>query len=135
MSTDEDFLAAIRAGDEASRAVYADSLEQRGFIEHAEFVRINHPTNTREELDAKTTRLRQLCMVIEHGWRADVARPIVEGCTKMVCPGEWCALRSTDATTRTCSTCERAVHYCFTEGEFLDHAMRGELVAADVEMK
>ena len=95
-------LAAIASGDESSRAIYADWLEERSEHARAGFLRIEQlvarmaPADPR--YDACTRQLRELEQHIDPDWRARVGRPPIEGCPAFAyrCPRRWDALTRTD---------------------------------------
>jgi uncharacterized protein (TIGR02996 family) len=75
-------LAAIARGDDPSRLVYADWLEQRGQSAHAEFLRTQLEL-LRHRFDqpafiSLSGRLRELIGALPYGWRSHLARPVIE---------------------------------------------------------
>jgi uncharacterized protein (TIGR02996 family) len=138
-------LDGIARGDDTSRAVYADWLEERGELVRAEFVRVQQaiidaPMATSAERDAFLTssaRLRKLAASIDLGWRMQVARPAVEGCQvafEIPCKMDWGQLAPTArADVRTCQTCRKDVHYCVSEQDAFDLAKDGHGVVVDID--
>jgi uncharacterized protein (TIGR02996 family) len=132
-------LAAISAGDESSRLVYADWLEARDDHARAGFLRIEQlvsrlpPRDPRRE--ACTRQLRELAPHVDPAWRARVARPPVEGCPKAAarCPTRWDALARTERDeVRYCGTCARHVQYFESVDEARAAARQGRCVAIDL---
>jgi uncharacterized protein (TIGR02996 family) len=132
-------LAAIAHRDEASRLVYADWLEEHGYPDRAEFLRIT------EELVAiqpeapgfrsRSERMRKLAETIDIHWRHKVARPLVENClaVEFECPKDWGNLATTErSNVRYCGACAKRVYFCATIGEAQVHARRGDCVAVDI---
>lgn len=108
-------LRVIAAGDEGSRVVYADWLEQRDDA-RAELVR--HEQLSPPRITSATTiplRVLSLALATTIRWRARVTRPRIERCASAACPAEWGALAATDRDdVRRCVTCARGVAYCAT---------------------
>jgi uncharacterized protein (TIGR02996 family) len=147
-ATEEQLLADIAAGDDASRLVYADWLETNGDVRRAEFLRTQESMRGLQadtlDPDARTTfvehsrRLRQLATLIDLDWRMRVARAPVEGCKVDVrfdfaCPKQWSDLVETEsAEVRFCDLCRQQVFYCTSIPEARQHAWRGRCVAVDI---
>jgi uncharacterized protein (TIGR02996 family) len=138
-ATERGLLAAIAAGDEGSRLVYADWLEERSEHARAGFLRIEQvvarlaPDDPR--LDACTRQLRELMQHIDPGWRARVARPPIEGCPlfELRCPRRWDALAPTAREdVRHCGACARDVYYFESVDEAREAARAGHCVAIDL---
>jgi uncharacterized protein (TIGR02996 family) len=141
---EERLLDDIARGDDTSRAVYADWLEERGEVVRAEFVRLQQaiiqaPMATAAERDAfltSSTRLRKLAASIDLEWRMRVARPAVEGCQvafEIPCKMDWGQLEPTaHPKVRTCQTCRKNVHYCTSEQDAFDLAEDGHCVVVDI---
>lgn len=141
---EEGLLDAIERGDDQSRAVYADWLEERGDLARAEFVRlqqaiIEQPMSTPAQkalFVKRTKRLRELAESVDIAWRMRVARPAVEGCKvafEIPCKMDWGALEPTERPeVRTCHTCRKSVHYCASEREALQLASRGDCIVVDI---
>lgn len=109
-------LAAIAAGDEPSRLVYADWLEQRARSIEAEFLRVGVALTleapTSPGFRAVSERLRGLRWQVPPAWRQRVARGPIENCAQFdfVCPQQWTALAPTAASAvRHCRACARDV--------------------------
>jgi uncharacterized protein (TIGR02996 family) len=135
-ATERALLAAIATGDEGSRLVYADWLEERSEHARAGYLRLEQlvsrlaPSDPR--IDACTRQLRELMQHIDAGWRARVARPPIEGCPAFDfrCPKRWDALALTDqATVRHCGTCAKHVHYFENVDDAREAAREGHCVA------
>jgi uncharacterized protein (TIGR02996 family) len=141
---EEGLLEGIARGDDNSRTVYADWLEERGELARAEFVRlqqsiIDAPMATAAQRDAfltRSKRLRELAASIDVEWRMRVARPAVEGCRvafEIPCKMDWGTLEPTSRPdVRKCNTCRKTVHYCVSEHEALQLAGHGHCVVVDV---
>lgn len=141
---EEGLLDGIARGDDHSRTIYADWLEERGDVAHAEFLRvqqsiIDDPIDTpaqKAAFLARSKRLRALAASIDLEWRMRVARPAVEGCRvafEIPCKMDWGMLEPTDRPeVRTCNTCRKEVRYCIDEHEALGLAGRGQCVVLDV---
>jgi len=135
-----ELLRAIGEGDQPSREVYADWLEEHGHAAQAEFVRVQQalvamaPEDT--HFEQCSTRLRELAPVLDFSWRVRVARPVIERCPTSIprapnvtfdfrCPKEWGNLAPTERDDRRfCGACKRNVHYCRTVPEARNHAAR-----------
>lgn len=144
--TEEKLLADIAAGDDASRVVYADWLEENGDIRRAEFLRTQEQMRSivTDDADARlafvehSRRLRQLATLVELEWRMKVARAPVEGCKvdikfNFACPKQWSELVETEnPDVRFCDLCRQQVFYCTTIPEARQHAWRGRCVAVDI---
>jgi uncharacterized protein (TIGR02996 family) len=136
---ERELLAAIAAGDEASRLVYADWLEGAGDPARAELLRLQHALDAMSP-DAPTferasDRLRELASGIDAAWRARVGKRPIEGCPAFdfSCPKQWSELAPTERDgVRHCSACDQRVYYCASVEEARDHASRGACVALDV---
>jgi uncharacterized protein (TIGR02996 family) len=143
-----DLLRAIGEGDQPSREVYADWLEDHGHAPEAEFVRVQQAlvamAPEADDFEPCSARLRELASTLDFRWRARVARPVIERCPTEIprapnvvfdfrCPKEWGNLAPTEREDRRfCGACKRHVHYCRTVPEARDHAARGECVALDI---
>ncbi len=111
MTIEDELLERLRANplDEETRSVYADWLEQHGFIHRAAFLRA---------IDRAGRRAAALADPGDARWRAVVARQPLARCTTLYKQG--CAIawehhaRTEDDLRRQCATCQRAVFY-FTE--------------------
>jgi uncharacterized protein (TIGR02996 family) len=141
---EEALLDGIARGDDNSRTVYADWLEECGEVVRAEFLRVQQsiidaPMTTLAEKTAFLTsskRLRELAASIDVDWRMRVARPAVEGCRvafEIPCKMDWGTLEPTGRPdVRTCNTCRKNVHYCVSEQEALELADHGHCVVVDI---
>jgi len=133
-------LAEIAQRDDAARLVYADWLEDRGELEHAEFLRVQQEIAVgppdKPRFEALASRLHALAASLDLTWRMRVARPPVERCPvafELQCPKEWGKLDPTDRDgVRYCGSCNKTVHYAPTVAEARRHAQRGNCVAIDV---
>lgn len=135
-----ELLAAIAAGQDDARMVYADWLEERGETVRAEFLRVDTGD------PANAARLRELSPQLDVAWRARVARVPLENCNSagaepplafaFECPRTWSALAPTDRTeVRFCNACERHVYYCATISDAQHRAhYQGECVAVDTAL-
>jgi len=139
-ATEKRLIGAIVEGDESSREVYADWLEERGDTQRAEFVRLQQQIARMAfddpELELRTNRLRTLASLLPLPWRVQVARPAVEGCSlafELQCPREWGSFAPThNPDVRHCDTCRKDVHYCSSVVEARRHARQGHCVAIDL---
>jgi len=99
------FLTALRVkpADPDQRMVYADWLEQRGRLVHAQVVRGDESAD-RDDVVAES----------DPQWRAVAScRPIAD-CTDAKCPRQWHALVAVahDERVRRCTVCSRRIRYC-----------------------
>jgi uncharacterized protein (TIGR02996 family) len=145
-ANEEKLLLDIAAGDDASRMVYADWLEENGDLRRAEFLRTQElmrslqsdDPDTRMTFVEQSRRLRQLATLVDLEWRMRVARAPVEGCNVHVrfdfqCPKQWSDLVETESPdVRFCGLCRQQVFYCTTIPEARQHAWRGRCVAVDI---
>ncbi|HSR95590.1 MAG TPA: FHA domain-containing protein [Kofleriaceae bacterium] len=143
-SIEAGLLDGIARGDDDSRTIYADWLEERGELVRAEFLRVQQaiidaPIDTPTQKAAfvsATERLRDLAASIDVDWRMRVARPVVEGCRvafEIPCKMDWGQLEPTDQPdVRHCNTCRKTVRYCTSEQDALDLADQGQCVVVDV---
>jgi len=141
---EQGLLDGIARGDDHSRTIYADWLEERGDVAHAEFLRvqqsiIDDPIDTpaqKAAFLARSKRLRELAASVDLEWRMRVARPAVEGCRvafEIPCKMDWGMLEPTDRPEiRKCNTCRKEVRYCSSEDDALQHAERGQCIVVDV---
>jgi uncharacterized protein (TIGR02996 family) len=146
MTTEAELLEAI-AHDDVARLVYADWLEGQGDTARAEFLRLQQvlvgpapPDDAGRALfKRRTDRLRVLAETLDPGWRAQVARPLVENCDAhfdFACPMEWGELVPTeDPNVRSCKLCEEPVYYCTTLSEARGHARQKRCVAVDITVQ
>ncbi len=138
-ATEQQLLEALVRGDEMSREVYADWLEERGDA-RAEFLRLQqqivHTAPDDPALAHRTSRLRVLVDELPLPWRVQVARPPVEGCEiqfELQCPREWGSFQPTDnPSVRHCDTCRKSVHSCGSVVEARRHATLGNCIAIDL---
>jgi uncharacterized protein (TIGR02996 family) len=137
-ANEEKLLAEIAAGDDDSRLVYADWLEENGDIRRAEYLRCQEVIRTldiddRVAFAEHSRRLRTLTTLVDIGWRMKVARAPVENCkVDAGCVKQWSELAETgNSDVRRCDLCGRDVHYCTSMHEARDHAWRGRCVAVD----
>lgn len=139
-ATEQQLLDAIARGDDASRGVYADWLEERGDPARAEFLRVQQAlvacAPEGEAFAPLADRLRELASTIDVAWRSRVARPPIEGCPvafEVACPRRWSALAPTATEgVRYCGACRQEVHYCATIDEARALAASGQCVAIDI---
>ena len=141
-ATEAALLRAIGDGDDASRQVYGDWLEEHGHMSEAEFIRVQQTlvamAPEAPEFASRSQRLRDLARSLDFRWRVRVARPAIERCVDAPqfdfrCPKDWGSLASTDREdVRYCNACEKRVYYCTNVPEARGHASRGECVALDL---
>jgi uncharacterized protein (TIGR02996 family) len=134
---DAQVLAAIAKGDDSAREVYADLLEERGLVDHAQWLRLEAevqraPAAERPALLATLTQLRPR---VGREFLASVGRPVLEGCPVVFgfrCPMTWEALRPTrDPTVRYCEGCASTVTYFDSLEEAQRASWAGACVAID----
>jgi uncharacterized protein (TIGR02996 family) len=132
-------IAAILAGNEASRLVYADWLQRHGEAARAEYMRVEHDMHEMPPDDIRhaeaAERLQFLATRISIDWRSRVSRSPIEGCNVgPACPGSWNALPTPEGgdDVRTCMTCQHEVFYCATVELAQIRARKRERVAVDV---
>lgn len=143
--TEEKLLADIAAGDDDSRVVYADWLEENGDIRRAEFLRVQealraltaHDADTRVAFVEQSRRLQHLALLVDLAWRMKVVRAPVEGCKvarfDLPCTQQWSGLAETGfPDVRLCTLCHQEVYYSTTLAEARSHAWRGRCVAVDL---
>lgn len=135
-ATELRLLDAIAQGDDVSRLVYADWLDERGRPERAEWLRLlaayaTAPEPRRAEI---RERLEDLKETIEVRWRLRVARPRIARCSEAACPKVWEALAPTSRRhIRACGACARDVYYCGTATAAHGHHEFGDRVAVDID--
>jgi uncharacterized protein (TIGR02996 family) len=155
---DTDFLANLLAdpGDDTTRLVYADWLEEQGdpvSAARAEFLRVTvelaRPTGEKGWRKVRRKRLQQLAAGLDTEWLAVVSRLAIENCHgkrakgashtvrrvqfDFLCDRRWEDLRPTeDGTVRFCEACRQNVHYCDTITEARRHASGGHCIALDL---
>lgn len=140
---EHDLIAAIEGGDDSARLVYADWLEQRGDLQRAEFLRVQHALMTTERetpaFHERTAALRALAPGLELPWRQRLARPFVEGCDggfEVPCVRDWSQLARTERPdVRHCDGCRKQVYYSATIQQAIGHARFGRCVAVDVSQR
>jgi len=145
--TEAAFLESIEARpqNDEERLVYCDWLEEHGFIDRAEFLRIqislrayDDHTVTEPAMLAASERLQTLSRSIDVRWRAIVARPALENCDvrfELRCPKRWDQLTATpNDTVRYCQACERQVTFCSSIVEARRLAQAGGCVAVDASV-
>lgn len=135
-------LAAVAARDHASRAVYADWLEEQGEAGRAEFLRLQDRLLGMGADDpafrAGRERLEVLACDLDVEWRYAVSRPAIEGCLalELACPKEWGSLAPTDRSdVRSCEACGRRVYFCESIVDARARARRGDCVAIDLAIR
>ena len=156
-ATEQSFLDALRQrpDDPATRAVYADWLEERGQAQRAEFLRLQlaagaatsaaDPAFTRA-----SARLAELAGRVGDGWRVLVAMSFIEPKTcrsrgaaaegtgpalgfELLCPMRWDKLEPTDREgARLCRACNTEVTYCTTIEQAATAAQAGRCIAIDL---
>lgn len=115
---------ALRADprDTDTREVYADWLEEHGFMSRAAFLR-DEPGGEPEPEDL--------------GWRSIVSRAPIASCKAPACPKQWDRLEPIGFDNlRECRTCwqTKAVHYCATADEARLHGIRDGACASDAAL-
>jgi uncharacterized protein (TIGR02996 family) len=160
MGNDSGFLAQLMAepGDDATRLVYADWLDEQGdpvAIAKAEFLRLTVVlvASPGKEGEEKRKRLQQLAAELDTDWLAVVSRLAIENCSRkqreeesrtvrrfrvepgfgLLCDRHWEDLQTTgDQAVRFCDACKQDVHYCDTITEAREHAWAGHCIALDL---
>jgi uncharacterized protein (TIGR02996 family) len=142
--TEQRFLAQIQARpmSDDDRLVYCDWLEERGFDDRAEFLRLQIKLRTMSVKDPAfqpaSKRLHVLGMDLDVDWRTIVARPAIDNCNfrfELRCPKQWDALAPTsNPKVRHCDSCARDVIYCGTILEARQVARTGGCVAIDINV-
>jgi uncharacterized protein (TIGR02996 family) len=140
--TERDLLAAIEKnpGDDDTRAVYCDWLEENGRSDEAEFLRaqlaLRALTPDSLEFQRLASAMHALAPKMSLSWRRTVARPTLENCgvqQEIACPKRWDALAPTDSpTARFCASCKRNVHYASTIHEARRLAIAGQCLVVDI---
>lgn len=150
MNDNEAFIRAILAdpGDQATRLVYADWLEENGDQQRAEFLRLDAVLAEKEAKQddraeqrerVRTARMRgrlmRLQTTLDPMWLAAVGHHPIENCVfqfAFKCPQRWDRLKATeDVAVRSCDQCRRKVYYCCSVDEVRRHALAGDCVALD----
>lgn len=141
-ATEAALLHAIAEGDDASRQVYGDWLEEHGHLREAEFVGLQQAlvamAPEAPAFESRTLRLRALAAALDYRWRVRVARPAIEQCDDAPafdfrCPKDWGSLAPTEREdVRHCNACKKQVYYCSNITDARGHAALGECVALDL---
>ncbi|HSR96651.1 MAG TPA: FHA domain-containing protein [Kofleriaceae bacterium] len=141
-ATEAALLHAIGEGDEPSRQVYGDWLEEHGHMREAEFIRLQQTlvamVPEAPGFESSSQRLRALAAALDFRWRVRVARPAIEQCEDAPafdfrCPKDWGSLAPTGRDDiRHCSACKKQVYYCGSVPEARRVASSGACVALDV---
>jgi uncharacterized protein (TIGR02996 family) len=122
--TEQAFLVTLRArpGDTATRMVYADWLEERGYVAKAELVRGD---SDRDHAD--------LLGESDASWRAITSTATVEQCEVRDCPQRWDAFHPTpnDERVRSCITCSHQVRFCIHVLDLTGATSRNERAVRD----
>ena len=138
---EQQLVRAVARGDEASRLVYADWLEQRGDHERARFLRLQAEIAGMKPDSIfllAAHELRTLAAGLDPAWRRAVAQVAVEGCVgfELQCPKQWSSLESTERSdVRFCGACQQQVFYCTTIESARRRAQRNECVAIDIKLE
>ncbi|MDB4953072.1 MAG: hypothetical protein JWO36_641 [Myxococcales bacterium] len=111
-----------RPDDIATRLVYADWLEERGWVAKAQLVR--------GEADRDHENLLAEC---DPSWRAITSTATVELCEVAGCPQRWDAFAPSpdDERVRGCASCERDVRYCVAVLDLTGATARNERAVRD----
>jgi uncharacterized protein (TIGR02996 family) len=158
---DDGFIQTIqhKPGDDASRLVYADWLDEQGdpiSAAKSEFLRVTVELATsgkpKEWKKAQRKRLQELAAKLDTDWLAVVSRLTIENCVgkrrteetrplrgmrllqfEFLCDLCWEDLQPTEeGAVRRCEACEQHVHYCDTITEARQHAQQGHCIAVDL---
>jgi uncharacterized protein (TIGR02996 family) len=134
---EDQLLAAIESGDDASRDVYADWLDENCDPRRAEFLRIDHALVATPDDARLLDRLRHLAFLIDVDWRRRVANMPVEYCARGVrsgfeCDQRWNTLaRTVEPGARECRRCRELVYYCETMNEAKVSVREGRSIVVD----
>jgi uncharacterized protein (TIGR02996 family) len=130
-----ELLAVLRrnTGDDATRQVYADWLEQHGYQTRATFLRLEASDGSDEAL------LRSTAEPADAGWRAAISNPPISRCGVRFgfeCTKRWDALaRTADDAIRHCDGCDKPVYFCTTVAEAQRHGAVYECIAIDAAVE
>jgi uncharacterized protein (TIGR02996 family) len=139
---ERELVRATARGDDASRLVYADWLEERQDHARARFLRLQHAIATMDPqedlpLSVQSQELRTLAEGLDPAWRRAVAKIAIERCVsfELQCPKQWSALQPTEQSdVRYCGACSKQVFYCTTIESAQRRARRDECIAVDVRL-
>ncbi|MEO8699273.1 MAG: TIGR02996 domain-containing protein [Kofleriaceae bacterium] len=126
-----ELMGALRANpsDDATRQVYADWLEQRGYTTRATFLRLDGVAGSEEPA------LRRNADPVDFDWRAAISNPPISRCGVRFgfeCTKRWEALeRTDDDAVRHCSACEKPVYFVASVEEAEVRGRARECVAID----
>ena len=121
--------------DATSRLVFADSLEEDGRLEEANWLRVELRVREAKglELEQTLTALRALSERVGPAFMATVSRAAVEGCPVRFgfkCPMTWDAMAHTaKVDVRHCTGCRQDVQFCTTLEQAQGVARQGGCVA------
>jgi hypothetical protein len=108
-------------------------LEERGELERAEFLRVEHLLMRLPPEDRRRAALRARLedLSLDRKWVTAVSTAPVENCRfTSTCGRHWDRLRSTtNLRVRTCDACRHLVHYCHTVEEARNDVRLGGRVA------
>jgi uncharacterized protein (TIGR02996 family) len=143
-----EFLRAIAddPDDEATRAAYADWLEENGREQMALYLRLDveraRTHRTAERFAELAKEMEALETVLDQGWRSGLQRPgrVLNcggaGTSKprvrftFRCPNRWSDLTGpSGASVRYCGDCRRHVFLCESAAEAEHHARKGDCIA------
>jgi uncharacterized protein (TIGR02996 family) len=107
-----------RPDDRATAEVYADWLEENGFVTRAKFIRDESPEHAPPE---------------DAAWRGVISHAAIASCRSDSCPKTWSALpdRPVAPMLRQCERCANVVQYCTSLTEVSDAVRRGLQIALD----
>lgn len=139
---EDEFLRHLVAnpGDDTTRLVYGDWLEENGRKEAAEFIRaqVRLATLAPDTEDFKHAKdiLHVYAHLFSSHWRRTIARPPIENCDvrfELQCPKQWGDLAPTsDPASRFCGSCRRNVYYAPNVRAARQLALAGQCVVVDV---
>ncbi len=128
--------AGLAVGEDAtSRLVFADSLEEHGRLDEANWLRVELRVRetTGIELERALTELRALSDRVGPAFMATVSRAAVEGCPVrfgLKCPMTWAAMARTGKDdVRHCTGCRQDVQFCTSLDQAQRVARKGGCVA------
>jgi uncharacterized protein (TIGR02996 family) len=140
--TEATLLAAIASCEAGSRGVYADWLDDRDDSREAAFVRSQevladlHDQGDRARYLTEYEIARGPAGIIDADYRRVLGRPAIEGCRAadgVPCPKDWGNLaRGTTTDVRTCTACNRNVHFVRSVGDAIIDIRRRITVVVDV---
>ncbi|HEY3802771.1 MAG TPA: FHA domain-containing protein [Kofleriaceae bacterium] len=138
----EEIALLVQIGEQGSRDVYADWLDDHGHAREAGFVRAQdelvqlRATRNAQAHDVRRREVGAMATRLDYPWRRHVSRSSIERCAREFafrCPKEWGGLARTDKPgVRFCDACQKPVYYVASIAEGREHAANNECVALDL---